>query len=246
MPGPLRLAAKRERPSTPLPPVVVKRERPSTPLPPVFVKRERCSEPEPVAPPTAAPAAPTPEPGNSAELLGAACDEDLLAEMFRACDEELLADKPSHVGCCPIAAAPTGISNNSGNSSLRAALKREAPDLPAPVPRRLLLGPKVLPTLTYPPLSPEPIPGNFPWSEELLRITEPLRRTSFSRGFTRRVKMASLFAGVLTEDLPIQVSVFARRQFDSGRSSRGLARSLRFPQYRKNRFRAHGGVKKIT
>ena len=58
--------------------------------------------------------------------------------------------------------------------------------------------------------------------------------------------MASLFAGVLTEDLPIQVSVFARRQFDSGRSSRGLARSSRFPQHRKNRFRAHGGVKKIT
>jgi len=223
----------------------VKRERPAEPLPPVIVKRERCSEP--VAPPTAAPAAPTPEPGNSAELLGAACDEDLLAEMFRACDEQLLADFAAPTG---IAAAPTGIAEDfaAAPTGLRVALKREASvDLPAPVPRRLLLfGPKVLPTLTYPPLSPEPIPGNFPWSEELLRITEPLRRASFSRGFTRRVKMASLFAGVLTEDLSIQVSVFARRQFDSGRSSRGLARSLRFPQYRKNRFRAHGGVKKIT
>lgn len=78
----------------------------------------------------------------------------------------------------------------------RSVEKRKLPD---PLPRRLVLRPKCVQYM-YPPLQPAPLLGDFPWETEFHRVTEPARRATFSRGFTRKVLHASLFVGTFSED----------------------------------------------
>ena len=94
----------------------------------------------------------------------------------------------------------SGFGDNSGSSS---GQKRSLPD---PIPRRLLLRPKSV-HYAYPALIPEPLDGEFPWQDEFLRVTEPARRSTFSRGFSRKILHACLFAGALSESPGFEVSL---------------------------------------
>ncbi len=95
-------------------------------------------------------------------------------------------------------------SNSSLDSSDSNTLKR--PHLPLPTPRRLILRPRRAQRM-YPPLSPPALLAEFPWIDELLRVSEPARRESFSKGFCRKVSHASLFTGTFGEAVGSEASI---------------------------------------